>query len=146
MLTREQLKQTQQWQALNEIWKAVPARQRQEIAPQFQCLSDFIRDNVPPPPDPDAQDAEYQSALSEPAREFAREREAEGQNLYRGLMQILSRSAFESPEKAMIYFDLKYKQKYAWVTERREELLEILNLVWERLLERGFVPGEGLQR
>lgn len=36
MLTREQLKQTKQWQALNAIWKTLTPQQRQSIGPEFQ--------------------------------------------------------------------------------------------------------------
>ncbi|MCD8145929.1 MAG: hypothetical protein LUD84_01405 [Clostridiales bacterium] len=146
MLTREQLKQTKQWQALNAIWKTLTPQQRQSIGPEFQCLSDFIRDNSRPPADYAAEDADYQSHLSNDACRFAKEREAAGQNIYDGLMKIISRSTFESPEKVMVFFDLKYKRKYPWVTENRDELLEILDLVWNRLVERGFVPGEGFQK
>lgn len=146
MLTREQLKQTRQWQALNAIWKTLTTQQRQAIGPEFQCLSDFIRDNSRPPVDYAAEDADYQSHLSNDACRFAREREAAGQNIYDGFKKIISRSTFESPEKVMVFFDLKYKQKYPWVTENRDELLEILDLVWNRLVDRGFVPGEGFPK
>lgn len=146
MLTRDQLKQTKQWQALNAIWKAMSPQQRQAIGPEFQCLSDFIRDNTKPPVDYAAEDADYKSHLSNDASRFAQEREEAGQNLYTGLMKIIAKSTFESPEKVMVFFDLKYKNKYPWVTENRDELLEILDLVWNRMLERGFIPGEGFPK
>lgn len=143
MLTREQLRQTEQWQALNAIWKQLTPEQKQAVTPELQLLTDFIRRTVTPPRDYRAEDAAYKDALSNEAAAFAAEREQAGQNLYEGLMKIVSRSSFESQEKVMVYFDLKYRRRYDWVTEQRDELLEILDLVWQRLLERGFVPGEG---
>lgn len=143
MLNRDQLKQTEQWQALNTIWKQLTPQQKTAITPEFQLLSGFIQQTLQPPKDYAAEDADYLSHLSNDAADFAREREAAGQNIYSGLMKIVSKSTFESPEKVMIFFDLKYQRKYSWVTEHRDELLEILDLVWKRLLERGFVPGEG---
>lgn len=146
MLTRDQLKQTEQWQALNAIWKQLNPQQRQAITQEFQLLSNFIQNSLEPPKDYSAEDAAYKDHLSNDAAAFAQQREQEGQNLYSGLMKMLSRSSFESPEKFMVFFDLKYGKKYPWLEEYRDELLEILDLVWERLLERGFVPGEGFSK
>lgn len=146
MLTREQLRQTEQWQALNNIWKQLSPQQKQAITPEFQLLSAFIQQTVEPPKDYSVEDAGYKEHLSNDAAAFAAQREQAGQNLYDGMMKLLSRSTFESPEKFMIFFDLKYQKKYPWVTENRDELLEILDLVWNRIVERGFVPGEGFPK
>ena len=146
MLSRDQLKQTEQWQALNAIWKQLTPQQRAAITPQFQLLSVFIQQTVQPPRDYAAEDANYKAALSNDALSFARSREAEGINVYEGLLKLVSRSTFESPEKVLFFFDLKYGKKYPLVTEHRDELAEVLDLVWRRLLERGFVPGEGFPK
>lgn len=146
MLNRDQLKQTEQWQALNSIWKQLTQQQKQAITPEFQLLSNFIQKTLKPPKDYTAEDADYKAQLSNDAAAFAAEREQAGQNLYDGMMKMISRSTFESPEKFMIFFDLKYKNKYPWVEENRDELLEILDLVWKRVTERGFVPGEGFSK
>lgn len=146
MLTREQLMQTEQWKALHAIWKQLTPAQRQAITPEFQLLSNFIQSSIEPPKDYSAEDAAYKTQLGSDAAAFAEVREQAGQNLYTGMMQMISRSTFESPEKFMIFFDLKYQRKYPWVDEHRDELLEILDLVWNRLLERGFVPGEGFEK
>lgn len=146
MLNRDQLKQTEQWQALNAIWKQLTPPQKKAITPEFQLLSAFIQNTLEPPKDYSAEDGAYKDALSNDAAAFAAQREQAGQNLYEGMMKMLLKSTFESPEKFMIFFDLKYKNKYPWVTEDRDELLEILDLVWKRATERGFVPGEGMAK
>ena len=146
MLTREQLRKTEQWQALNDIWQALSPRQRSAITPQFQLLSDYIRASARPPRDYAAEDAAYQSQLGSDALAFARQREAEGLNVYDGLMKLVRRSTFEGPEKVLFFFQLKYGKKYPWIEENREELAELIDLVWRRSLERGFVPGEGYPR
>jgi hypothetical protein len=146
MLTREQLRKTEQWQALNAIWQVLSPQQRSAITPQFQLLSDYIRTSVAPPRDFAAEDGDYQSQLGADARLFARSREAEGMNVYDGLMKLVRRSTFESPEKVLFFFELKYGKKYPWVEENRDELAELIDLVWRRSLERGFVPGEGFPR
>lgn len=146
MLTRDQLKQSEQWQALNTIWKQLTPQQKQAVTPSFQLLSNFIQITAQPVKDYAAEDAEYLSELSNDAAAFAAHMEQQGHNLYQGMMKMISRSSFESPEKFLIFFDLKYKSKYQWVDEYRDELLEILDLVWKRLVERGFVPGEGFPK
>lgn len=146
MLNRDQLKQTEQWQALNSIWKQLSPQQKQAIAPEFQLLSNFIQNTLEPPKDESAEDRDYKEHLSNDAAAFAEQREREGQNLYQGILAMLARSSFESPEKFMIFFDLKYRKKYPWVDENRDELLEILDLAWKRVVERGFVPGEGFSK
>ena len=146
MLNRDQLKQTKQWQALNSIWKQLTPQQKEAITPEFQLLSDFIRQTVQPPRDYAAEDASYQSELGNDALAFAKQREAEGMNVYDGLLKLVSRSTFEGPDKVLFFFELKYGKKYPWVRENRDELTEIIALVWKRLLERGFVPGEGMPK
>ncbi len=144
MLSREQLKQTEQWQALNQIWKVLTAEQRGTVGASFQLLSNFIQTTIEPPKDYTAEDASYKEELSSGGALFAEELERGGLNLYDGFLKIIARSTFESPEKVMVFFDLKYKSRYDWVTENRDEVLEILDLAWRRLVERGFVPGEGM--
>lgn len=146
MLNREQLRQTEQWQALNIIWKQLTPQQRTAITPQFQLLSEYLRQSLQPPKDYAAEDAAYQSALGNDALAFAQAREAEGMNVYDGLLKLISRSSFEGPEKVLFFFELKYGKKYPWVAQNRDELAELIALAWERMVERGFVPGEGLPR
>jgi hypothetical protein len=146
MLTRDQLKQTKEWQALNVIWKILTPQQKAAVEGEFQQLSAFIQSNTKPPVDYSAQDAAYKDQLSNDALAFAQAQEAEGRNLYQGFLTLISKSTFESPEKVMIFFDLKYQKKYSWVTENRDELLEILNLAWSRSVQRGFIPGEGFPK
>lgn len=143
MLTRDQLKQTEQWQALNAIWKELTPQQRQVVTPQIQLLSAFIQQTLEPPKDYTAEDTAYKDELSNDAAAFALYLERSGLNLYQLFSQLIAKSTFESADKLMIFFDLKYKSRYDWVTENRDEVLEVLELAWRRQVERGFVAGEG---
>lgn len=146
MLTREQLKQTEEWQSLNAIWQAMTPEQRETLSPRFRLLTDYLRATVQPPRDIAAEDRAYLEELGNEAQAFARAREAEGLNVYDGLMKLLRRSSFEGPDKLMFYFTLRYGQKYPWIAENAAELAELMDLVWRRSVERGFVPGEGFPR
>lgn len=146
MLDREQLRKTHEWQNLNAIWRALTPEQKEALSAQFRALTDFLRAAARVPEDYAAQDAAYLEELGNEARAFAQEREAEGMNVYAGLMKLLRRSSFEGPDKLMFYFELRYGSKYPWVQERREELEELMELAWRRSVERGFVPGEGFPR
>lgn len=146
MLSREQVRQTREWRDLNAIWQALSREQREALTPQFRALTEYLRKSLSPPRDYAAEDAAYQQALGNEALAFAREREAEGLNVYQGLMKLVRRSSFEGPDKVLFFFELRYGGKYPWVKERREELEELIALVWKRSLERGFVPGEGFPR
>lgn len=146
MLTREQLKQTEEWQSLNAIWQALTPEQREKLSPRFRLLTDYLRNTAQPPRDTAAEDRAYLEELGNEAQAFARAREAEGMNVYDGLMKLLRRSSFEGPDKLMFYFELRYGSKYPWIQEQRAELEELMELVWRRSVERGFVPGEGFPR
>ncbi len=146
MLSREQVRKTRQWQELNAIWQALSREQRESLTPQFRSLTEFLRAAAQPPRDTAAEDAAYQQELGNEALAFAREREREGLNVYDGLMKLVARSTFESPEKVLFFFQLRYGKKYPWVEEQRAELEELIALAWRRSLERGFVPGEGFPR
>lgn len=146
MLTREQLKQTQEWRSLNAIWQALTPEQREALTPRFRALTQFLRAAVPPPRDTAAEDAAYLEQLGNEARAFALAREQEGLNVYDGLMKLLRRSSFEGPDKLMFFFQLRYGKKYPWIAEYEAELAELMDLAWRRSLERGFVPGEGFPR
>lgn len=146
MLTREELKRTQEWQSLNAIWRGLTPEQREELGEQFRGLTEFIRSSARPPRDTAAEDAAYLQELGNEAQAFARAREREGLNVYDGLMKLVRRSSFEGPDKLLFFFQLRYGGKYPWIQAQREELEELIDLVWRRSLERGFVPGEGFPR
>lgn len=143
VLTREQLRKTEQWQSLNAIWRTLTQEQRQELGPRFRSLTEYLRRTAQPPRDFAAEDAAYLEELGSEARAFALEREREGLNVYDGLMKLVRRSSFEGPDKVLFFFQLRYGSKYPWIQGQREELEELMELVWRRSLERGFVPGEG---
>lgn len=49
MLSREQVRQTRQWQELNAIWQALSREQREALTPQFRSLTEFLRESLQPP-------------------------------------------------------------------------------------------------
>lgn len=143
-MTRDELKQTKEWQALNTIWKTMTPQQRGAMTEEFKCLTHFIDAHARPPVNYDAIDAAYQDALSPRAAAFAREREGQDhQNLYAELMKLIAGSTFEGPEKVFFFYKLKYGKSCPWVQDSPDEVMEIVNLAWNRQVERGFVPGEG---
>lgn len=145
-MTREELKKTREWQALNAIWKTMTKEQRHKILGEFKYLTQFINRNATPPVDCAAEDAAYQEALSTEAAAFARAREAEGHNLYAAFLRLIGGSTFESPDKVLFFFQLKYGARCPWLQEYPDEVAEILDLAWRRQVARGFVPGEGFPR
>lgn len=146
-MTRDDLKQTAQWQALNTIWKGMTGEQRKQLNDQFKLLTEFIKKNAKPTVNYAAMDAAYQDALSPEARQFAQLREQEdSKNLYADFMKLIGGSTFEEPEKVLFFYTLKYGRTYPWIQDYPDEVEEILNLAWKRHLERGFVPGQGYPR
>lgn len=145
-MTRDELKQTKEWQALNTIWKTMTKDQRSQILNEFKCLTQFINQNATPPVDHAAEDRDYQKALSPAAAAFAQTREQEGQNLYQTFLKLIGGSTFEGPDKVLFFFHLKYDKRCPWLQEHPDEVGEILDLAWKRQVARGFVPGEGFPK
>lgn len=146
-MTRDELKQTKEWQALNTIWKTMSKEQRGTMMEEFKCLTHFIDTHAKPPVNYDAMDAAYKDALSAEAAEFAREREQQDhRNLYAEFMKLIGGSTFEEPEKVLFFYTLKYGRTCPWIQDYPDEVMEILDLAWKRQVERGFVPGEGFPR
>lgn len=145
-MTREQLKQTKEWQALNTIWKTMSRQQRGQIMEEFKCLTHFIDANAKPMRNEAAIDADYKAVLSPEAAAFAREREAEGCNLYADFLKLIGGSTFEGQDQVLFFYNLKYGKNYLWLQDYPDEVAEILNLAWKRQVERGFVPGQGFPR
>lgn len=145
-MTREQLKQTKEWQALNTIWKTMSRQQREQIMEEFKCLTHFIDAHARPVRDEAAIDANYKTELSPEAAAFAQEREAENCNLYADFLKLIGGSTFEGQDQVLFFYNLKYGKKYPWLQDYPDEVAEILDLAWKRQVQRGFVPGQGFPR
>ena len=96
-----------QWQALNRIWKAVPASAREGVKEDFRVITDLIKGipvekpaEAPAPKRDFTRDDNYLSGLSADARKLALNALTKrGCNLYATLMELIESSKAETSEE-----------------------------------------------
>lgn len=130
---------TEEWQALNKLWKTMTAAQRNAVQEEFRCLTEFVKKNAGRDPA-----TEYLTELSSEARGFLEAQVKAGEpNLYYSFMSLIGGSLFEKEEDALAYYLLKYGRSRPYLKERQDQVKEILSLAWKRQIAQGFRPGEG---
>lgn len=139
MLSKEEIIETKEWQALNKLWKTMSAAQRAGVQEEFRCLTDFVKEHVGRDPT-----TEYLQALSPEARKFLLEQTKAGEpNLYHSLMSVIGGSIFEREEDVLAYYLLKFGRSRPYLKENEPLVQEILSLCWKTQLAQGFRPGIG---
>ena len=133
MSEKDWVKDTDEWIALNTIWKTCTPCQKEMLQGEFKRLSDFVRKHVRVRPESD--DYSYLNALSPGARSFVVDLVELGEkNLYHSIMAILNnprRAQCTKEEIRNIYFK-KYGDKRPYLKNNESYVLEILDLCWSR--------------
>lgn len=130
---RDLIKETDEWIALDTIWRSCTSYQKESLRGEFKLLSGFIRKHIRVRAESD--DYGYLNALSPGARAFVIELVESGEkNLYHSFMSIInnpSRADFTKEQIRDIYFE-KYADKRPYLKKHESYVLEVLNLCWSR--------------
>lgn len=130
---RDLVKETDEWIALDTIWRACTPRQKETLHEEFKHLSGFIRHHVKEQTKSD--DYGYLNALSAEAKNFVIELINSGEkNLYHSFMSVIntpSRASFSKEQIRDNYFEM-YADKRPYLKQHENYVLEVLDLCWRR--------------
>ena len=130
---RELVKGTEEWIALDTIWRSCTPYQKEFLRKEFKLLSCFIREHARL--QSEADDYGYLNALSPEARSFVIDLVKSGEkNLYHSFMAIINnpkRANYTKEEIRSLYYK-KYSNKRPYLKTHEDYVLEVLDLCWSR--------------
>ena len=130
---RDLVKETDEWVALDTIWRACTPQQKEAIRDNFKRLSGFIRDHTKV--QTKADNYSYLNALSAEAKSFVIELVNSGEkNLYHSFMSVInnpSRADFSKEQIRAAYFEM-FADKRPYLKQHENYVLEVLDLCWRR--------------
>lgn len=128
------VKESDQWMALNRIWKACSSDQRKALYNDFEIVSNFIISKLNRSPSTNCEDQfRYLDELSPDAKFFVIRLLDNGEpNLYHSIMAVINNNRTLSfNELVTIYFD-KFSLKRPYVKDNRILVEEVIELCWRR--------------
>lgn len=151
----EDYRASKEWQALNRIWKAVPAAAREGVKEDFRLITERLRQEYRPAPvlredqavpapalgetaavEDSYEEENYLAGLSAAARRLALSAlTKDGFNLYACLMRLISQTKAADADEL---WDA-YVSQHDAEEEQEEPLREIMELCLRRARERGTI-------
>lgn len=128
------VKESDQWMALNRIWKSCSSDQRKELYNDFEIVSNFIINKLDRSPSMNCEDQfRYLDELSPDAKRFVIHLLDNGEpNLYHSIMSVIHNNrSLSLTELVMIYFE-KFSIKRPYVKDNRILVEEVIELCWRR--------------
>lgn len=134
-IDKELIKKTDEWKALNAIWKKLPQESRKELEKEFRILIALINANIKKYSKKAVirSDA-YLDELSPETIKFVKDLILQGEpNLYHSIMAVIMPGHFSDKEKALEYYLAKYSIKRPYLQDNRDKVHEVMNLCWQRM-------------
>ena len=128
------IKGTDEWQALNRIWKCCTIEQRNILRNDFEMVSKFISQKVGLDYYREKDDEFcYLNALSDEAKQFVITLVERGEpNLYHSIMAVLNNKKDATKQEIeKVYFE-KFECKRPYLIEKRNFVDEVIELCWKR--------------
>ena len=140
-MSSKNVRESSEWQALNNIWKACSDEQKASLRSDFQTITLFLKkssyrltyqDNHSVEEEEDVDDY-YLAPLSAEARTFLYEVIGQGgKNLYHSFMAYLDgKNDIDKDEIFNAYYK-KFSVKRPYLCENKDLVWEIYSLCWER--------------
>lgn len=128
------IKATDEWKALNQIWKSCSSTQQVQLCKEFELLTKFIRSHTPISAEPRGKDGyAYLSRLSPEARQFVISIAERGEkNIYHSVMAIIDNKPQFSQQELKDYYLQKYGEKRPYLLENESYVSEVIELCWNR--------------
>ncbi len=138
-------KESAHWQALNRIWKAIPAAAREAVKDDFKSITDFIREKGEPAPAAPAEapapaeygfENRYLEGMSKAAKGYALSRLTAGRgDAYREILDFVSQNKLRDMDAAWA----RYAAENEIASESVPAVREILCVCLERARMQGMV-------
>lgn len=138
-------KESAHWQALNRIWKAIPAAAREAVKDDFKRLTDFVKESGAPIPAAPAEtpapaeygfENRYLDGLSKAAKTYALSRLTAGRgDAYREILDFVTENKLRDMDAAWT----RYAAANEIAPESVPAVREILCVCLERARMKGIV-------
>lgn len=132
------IKTTDEWKAINCIWKSCSSEQKAKLNKEFKLLVQFIRLHKQPKVESWAKDNyAYLSKISPEAKQFVISMVEQGKkNIYHSLMAIINNKPELSCQELQEYYFQKYGQKRPYLLENKAYVSEVIELCWNKFHDR----------
>lgn len=135
IMTKEDfVRSSNEWQALNRIWKSCTAEQRNEMRNDFELVSKFISQKVGSKFRSESDDEfGYLNSISDEAKQFVISLVEQGEpNLYHSIMAVLNNKRGATKEEIEKFYFAKYEMKRPYLYDKRELVDEVMELCWKK--------------
>ena len=131
IMTKEDfVKSSNEWKALNRIWKSCTAEQRDVMRNEFELVGKFIGQKVGLKFHSESDDEfRYLNSISDEAKQFVISLVEQGEpNLYHSIMSVLSNKRNATKEEIKDFYFMKYGIKRPYLYIKRELVDEVIEL------------------
>ena len=129
----DHVKHSQQWQALNEIWRNCSKEQQTELYSQFEIVAQFIKENTLKTCSTAKDEYKYLSEVSQATKEFIISIVDRGEkNIYHSCMAVINNHPTSTKEELITYYLNTYSPKRPYLLEHEQCLREVFDLCWTR--------------
>jgi len=142
-------KKTQEWVALDNIWRSIPQNLREQNRDNFKVISELIKNNYSVnriryiKKSSQKDEYEYLNDLSPRAKQLVIDLINSGnKNLYHSIMSVMDnkRGHFASIDELWDYYSNKLGQERPYIYTHEAEIKEIMGLCLIRITERSSTP------
>lgn len=132
------IKTTDEWKAINRIWKSCSPEQKAQLNEEFKMLVEFIRLHRQPKLKSWKKDNyAYLSKISPEAKQFVISMVEQGEkNIYHSLMAIIDNKPELSCEELREYYFQKYGERRPYLLENKDYVSEVIELCWNKFHDR----------